>query len=207
MLEKRGGNKRIVLYSFVTEQEKTQMRALLGEVNWIAMNSRPDLAASCSLLQQKTSNAKVEDQIECNRLVSLVRDFAHGCVTIHPIPPSELEFAVWSDASWAHATDKKSQGGYLIMAASRELRIEGQLVLDISPSLEELSSGPASGFYSWCWVVVGVACEAVFGAYSIEADKVFSPRIPLCVSKPVFDHCNSEVVTIKDKRLASGNLT
>ena len=99
------------------------MRALLGEVNWIAMNSRPDLAASCSLLQQKTSNA-----------------------TIHPIPPSELEFAVWSDASWAHATDKKSQGGYLIMAASRELRIEGQLVLHISPSLEELSSGPASGF-------------------------------------------------------------
>ena len=46
------------------------------------------------------------------------------------------------------------------------------------------------------------ACEAVFGAYSIEADKVFSPRIHLCVSKPVFDHCNSEVVTIKDKRLA-----
>ena len=48
-------------------------------------------------------------------------------------------------------------------------------------------------------------CEAVFGAYSIESDKVFSPRIPLCVlidSKPVFDHCNSEVVTIKDKRLA-----
>ena len=122
MLEKRGGNKRIVLYSFVTEQEKTQMRALLGEVNWIAMNSRPDLAASCSLLQQKTSNAKVEDLIECNRLVSLVRDFAHGCVTIHPIPPSELEFAVWSDASWANATDKKSQGGYLIMAASCELR-------------------------------------------------------------------------------------
>ena len=136
--------------SFVTEQEKTQMRALLGEVNWIAMNSRPDLAASCSLLQQKTSNAKVEDLIECNRLASLVRDFAHGCVTIHPIPPSELEFAVWSDASWAHATDKKSQGGYLIMAASRELRIEGQLVLHISPSLEELSAGPASGFYSWC---------------------------------------------------------
>ena len=76
-----------------TDQEKTQMRALLGEVNWIAMNSRPDLAASCSLLQQKTSSAKVEDLIECNRLVSLVRDFAHGCVTIHLIPPSELEFA------------------------------------------------------------------------------------------------------------------
>lgn len=65
----------------------------------------------------------------------------------------------------------------------------------------------ASRAIAECKWVRSLWCEAVFGAYSIEADKVFSPRIPLCVSKPVFDHCNSEVVIIKDKRLASGNLT
>ena len=68
----------------------------------------------------------------------------------------------------------------------------------------------ASRAIAECKWVRSLWCEAVFGAYSIESDKVFSPRIPLCVlidSKPVFDHCNSEVVTIKDKRLASGNLT
>ena len=167
------------------------MRALLGEVNWIAMNSRPDLAASCSLLQQKTSNAKVEDLIECNRLASLVRDFAHGCVTIHPIPPSELEFAVWSDASWAHATDKKSQGGYLIMAASCELRkgnwsLTSPLRWKSYRQDRQVASTlgaellPASRAIAECkWV--RSRCEAVFGANSIESDKVFSPRIHLCV--------------------------
>ena len=33
-----------------TEDEKKQMRAVLGAINWLVSGTRPDLAASCSLL-------------------------------------------------------------------------------------------------------------------------------------------------------------
>ena len=33
-----------------TDQEKGQMRAVLGEINWLVNGMRPDLAALCSLM-------------------------------------------------------------------------------------------------------------------------------------------------------------
>ena len=36
-----------------TAYEKTEMRGVLGEVQWLVTGSRPDLAAGCSLLQQR----------------------------------------------------------------------------------------------------------------------------------------------------------
>ena len=200
----------------INEKERSQMRALLGEVNWIAMNSRPDLSASCSLLQQRVSSAKVEDLIECNRLVGVVRDFAHGKITVLPIKPEDVEFAIWSDASWANASEKKSQGGYLLAAVSRAMRKEEWTPLSMlrwksykqdrqtasTLGAELLSASRAVAEGRW---MRSMWCEAVFGAYTIEDDRLYTPRVPLCLlidSKPVYDHCNSEVVTIRDKRLA-----
>ena len=45
----------------VTENERGQMRAVLGEINWLVSGSRPDLAASCSLMQQRVSGDVVGD--------------------------------------------------------------------------------------------------------------------------------------------------
>lgn len=36
-----------------TPKEKTQMRGVLGEAQWLVTGSRPDLAAGLSLMQQK----------------------------------------------------------------------------------------------------------------------------------------------------------
>ena len=99
----------------VDEHERSQMRALLGEFNWMTVSSRPDRAAICSLLQQRVNSAnKVEDLIECNKLVGLVRDCAHLEIRVLSIPVDRVEFALWSDASSANASEKKSQGGYFI---------------------------------------------------------------------------------------------
>ena len=35
-------------------------------------------------------------------------------IRILPIEPKNVEFTVWSDASWANAAERKSQGGFLI---------------------------------------------------------------------------------------------
>ena len=92
------------------------MRATLGEMNWLVGSSRPDLAASCSLLQQRVAKAQVKDLVEVNKMVAMARD--HAATAIHVKPPcvDTLELGVWSDASWANAEGKKSQGGYLVTA-------------------------------------------------------------------------------------------
>ena len=91
-----------------TEQEKGQLRAVLGEINWLVSGSRPDLAAACSLMQQR---------------VTTVRDFAAFEVRILPIPKDEVEIVAGSDASFANASEHKSQGGYLVCATERSLRL------------------------------------------------------------------------------------
>ena len=105
-----------------TDQEKAQMRAVLGEVNWLVSGTRPDLAASCSLMQQRTTSSVVQDLIEVNRLVAMVRDFSGLEIRIKPVPMEDVEIAVWSDASFANAAEKKSQGGYILDCCNR-LRI------------------------------------------------------------------------------------
>ena len=106
----------------VSEDERKQMRAVLGELNWLVSSSRPDLAAHCSLLQQRVNQAWVKDLVEVNRAVAMARDFACIEVIVRHIPEQEVEFCVWSDASWANATEKKSQGGYVIAAVHSSLR-------------------------------------------------------------------------------------
>lgn len=106
----------------ITDKERTQMRGVLGEMAWLVAGSRPDLSGSCSLMQQRATSAKVRDLIEINKMTSFAHDFSSKEIWLKPIPIEGLEIAVWSDASFANASEKKSQGGYLIAAVDHGLR-------------------------------------------------------------------------------------
>ena len=114
----------------VTEEERKQTRVVLGELNWLVSSSRPDLAAFCSLLQQRVNNACVKDLVEVNKAVAMARDFScvGGGEVVKPIPEQDVEFCVWSDALWANPTEKKSQRGYIIAAVPSALRKESWAV-------------------------------------------------------------------------------
>eukprot|EP00435_Cladocopium_sp_Y103_P075952 s11_g70.t1 len=199
-----------------TDQEKGQMRAVLGELNWLVTGSRPDLAASCSLLQQRVVKSKVKDLLELNRVVSMARDHAAVEIHIKPIAPKELEICAWSDASFANAEDWKSQGGYMICATTRDLRLdnwapispwrwrsfkqERQVASTLGAELLTLSRTIAEA--KW---MRSLWCEANFAGYDIKEDQVWTSRIPVTLaidSKPAFDHIRGQTMTIKDKRLA-----
>ena len=199
-----------------TDEEKSQMRAVLGEVNWLVSGSRPDLAAACSLMQQKVTKATVQDVIDVNRVVALARDFASTEVIIRPVKIEDLEFVTWSDASFANAGEKKSQGGYLICAADRRLRLDDwgkisplrwrsykqdrQVASTLGAELLSLSRAIAeTKWMRSLWV------EAISRQYRLEKDSQLTCQIAITVvvdSKPAFDHLNGQVMTIKDKRLA-----
>ena len=202
--------------SEVTEDERRQMRAALGELNWLVSCSRPDLAACCSLLQQKVARACVKDLVEVNKVIAMARDYAAVEIVIRPLELQDVEFCVWSDASWANATEKMSQGGYLVMATTPELRRNNwakvsplrwrsykqdrQVASTLGAELLALSRSLAEA--KW---IRSMWQEATQKGYSMEKDKSWSNQVPITVcvdNKPVFDHLNGQVLTIKDKRLA-----
>ena len=74
------------------------MRGILGEDQWLVTGSRPDLAAACSLMQQRVACSTVNDLIEVNKIVAMARDFSGWVMKVKPISPHHLEFAAWSDA-------------------------------------------------------------------------------------------------------------
>ena len=200
----------------ITESEQQELRGVLGAVNWLVGGSRPDLAAWCSLLQQKVCRATVEQLIEANKLVSLARANAHVMVRVLPIPISEVQFVVLSDASWANAEDKCSQAGYLVAAGDPMLK-EGhwgrfsilrwksykqdrQAHSTLGAELLSLSRAIAEA--RW---MRSMWCEAIHEQYSLKEDTAWSRKIPLTAvvdCKPVFDHAHACTVSLKDKRMA-----
>ena len=192
------------------------MREVLGEINWIAVSSGPDISAAVSLLQQKVNRAQVQDLIGVNKLVGVVRDFSHVMMRVLPIPPEKLAWTVWSDASWANAEDLKSQGGYFVAATERVIghgkwsavsptrwksfKQDRQVASTLAAELVTLSRALAEvSWFRSLW------CEAEFGNYQLQNDAVFSAKVPVVAaidSEPVFDHVGSEVVSVKDKRVA-----
>ena len=105
----------------VDESERQQMRAALGGINWLVSGSRPDLAAWCSLMQQRVNCACVSDLIEVNKLLSLARDHSKSYIWVKPIPVDSVQFSVLTDAAWANAQDHCSQAGYMIAACDSRL--------------------------------------------------------------------------------------
>ena len=198
----------------VTESERQNMRAALGGINWLVTSSRPDLAAWCSLLQQRVNAACVSDLIEMNRLISLARDYSRSYVWIKPIPIANLQFCVLTDAAWANAAGYCSQAGYMIagcdsrLAAGewgtfsilrwRSFKQDRQTHSTLGAELLALSRGLAEA--RW---VRSMWCEAINAEYKLEEDHQWSTAVPLTAvidCKPVYDHAKGSTVSLRDKR-------
>ena len=200
----------------VTDSERREMRGALGELNWLSVSTRPDLSASCSLLQQRVADARVEDLIEVNKLIAVARDFSCMEIRARSIPIAEVELCTWSDASWANAISKKSQGGYIVSAVTSELRqgrwssmspwrwksFKQERQVASTLGAEMLSLGRAISETKW---MRSLWMEATRPGYKMESDKEWAAQVPITMcldSKPVYDHLMGQMFTVKDKRLA-----
>ncbi|CAE7666546.1 GIP [Symbiodinium sp. CCMP2456] len=200
----------------VTEDERRQLRGVLGGINWLVTSSRPDLAAWCSLMQQRVSEATVNDLIETNKLVSLCHDNSQAHVWIRSIPLQDVQFAMLSDASWANAQGCCSQAGYLIAACDKQLpqgswgvfsvlrwrsyKQDRQTHSTLGAELLALSRGLSEA--RW---MRSMWCEAVNHGYELRQDRTWSCRVPITAvidCKPVFDHVEGPMISVKDKRVA-----
>ena len=108
------------LTSPVTEHERSELRALLGGLQWLVTQSRPDCAVDVNLIQSEITIATVQTLLTANKILRKLR--AHGTSKLFTRKiEGEVQAIAWSDASWANRRDAHSTGGYIIGLTSDKL--------------------------------------------------------------------------------------
>ena len=105
--------------SDLVEAEKSEYRALIGQLNWIATHSRPDVSFDVCELSTKIKNAKVEDVLRLNKVIERV---THDHMKVffprlQSLDACHLE--CFSDASFGNLSDCGSQGGFIVFLKDR----------------------------------------------------------------------------------------
>ena len=104
----------------ITDDEKQKLRALIGSLQFAAVNTRPDLSSRLSYLQSEINKATVQTLHEANRILHEAKKFKETAITIQPIPIRDLRFMMFSDASFASAKHPDSHTGMIILATHQD---------------------------------------------------------------------------------------
>ena len=100
--------------SELSERERTEYRAVIGQLNWIATYSRPDISFDVCELSTRIKCATIEDLLRLNKVVERV---TQDCVRVFFPRIKSLEscqLECYSDASFGNLTDSGSQGAFVI---------------------------------------------------------------------------------------------
>ena len=107
-------------------QEHTELHSLGGCLHWLVGQSRPDLAAATSLYM--SGQPTVHNLTQLNKLALEAQSTADWGLTFLPVPLSEARWVAFSDSSWANASELKSQAGYMVFIAGKNVdSLEGDV--------------------------------------------------------------------------------
>ena len=112
----------------INEQEKNQLRAVLGALQWRAYQSAPQHQAKLSQLQSQVAFPTVRTLMETNKLVREVYSGRNVGLKYHRLQeedPFKITFVAWTDAAVGNRHDMSSSGGYVIAATESKI-LEGR---------------------------------------------------------------------------------
>ncbi len=101
--------------SKLTETEKSQFRALIGSLGWIARQSRPNVLVNVSMASQKMGSPAIRDILDLNKVVKVLKESVDFRWTFHHPKNYLLKDAIvfcMADSSFANGDNHKSQCGY-----------------------------------------------------------------------------------------------
>ena len=98
-----------------------EMREVNGKVLYAARKTRPDVAATASLVSATMPTPTVADALALNRCVKHLREIAGAELIIWSIPLDRWRWLTFSDADWAKARKHGPQGGWLICLTVPEM--------------------------------------------------------------------------------------
>ena len=202
------------------EQELTpyqikQLRGINGSLNWLASQSRPDLAAQTSLSQQAFPSPKIKHLRQANNVVRRARLHQDWTVCFEPISPQKLTIVCHSDAAFANV-GVHTQAGHIVAFTDSDLQ-EGELVswvpatwkshklnraVSSTMAAESQSMAVATGTVEWLLMLMA---EVLDGSFPMsQCRTVLNRRKPIIVTdcKSLYDHLlsPSAPTAIEDRR-------
>ena len=97
-----------------TDKERTQLRALIGALQWAATQTSPHLQVHTSMLAGEGTKATVSTIIAANKALRFAKANSDVQLLYPPLGGDleDLVFVAYSDAAFATRSDLSSQGGY-----------------------------------------------------------------------------------------------
>ena len=106
----------------LSQRELTELRGLLGSLQWPAVQSSPHLQASTSMTSGSVSTGRAQAVMDANRLLKFAKENADVGLSYPPLGPvANLRMITAFDASFCSRPDGSSQGGYLVLLAPRHI--------------------------------------------------------------------------------------
>ena len=115
-------SRRIDPSSALRESEMSQLRGLIGSIQYAVSHTRPDIAAKLSEVQRQMSQPTVQSLLDANRVLRDAQDFRHTAITFQSIPPHKLTFVSLGDASFANSRCLASHQGVFLAATTTDLQ-------------------------------------------------------------------------------------
>ena len=113
------------LRSAANEKEKSELRASLMTMMWIAREGRFDGLGAVSVLARRTKEPTVSDLIECNQVSDHFRATKDLGLMYYPVHPANACLVIFVDAALPEEGETHPQGGFIIGIAGPAMS-EGQ---------------------------------------------------------------------------------
>ena len=105
----------------MTPKELSQLRGLLGSLQWPAVQSSPHIQCSTSLISGSMSAGLVKSIVDANKLLRFCKENADVGAKYEPLGDvNQLRLVCMFDAAFGVRRDASSQGGHLIVLVSQE---------------------------------------------------------------------------------------
>ena len=98
----------------LTRGECRQLKGLVGQLQWVSKQTRPDIAFSTCQLSTRMKNADVNDVKAANKQVIKLKQNAVNLEIPHTGSLEGTKFHVYSDASHGNLPSGASQGGFIL---------------------------------------------------------------------------------------------
>ena len=105
----------------ISDDERHQLRALIGSLQYAAVNTRPDLCSKLGALQSAVPRATVETLMTANKVLHEAKHHHEVSITLQPIATDDIRFLAFCDASFASPKCPDSHAGSMIMCAHKSV--------------------------------------------------------------------------------------
>ena len=102
----------------LNDEETHKYRSVVGQLNWIGTQTRPDISFDVCLLSMQFGKCTVGDLLDANKVIKRVK--TDQISLFFPVLTGNIHLQCYSDASFANMSDCKSQCGFMIFIADEE---------------------------------------------------------------------------------------